>query len=152
MIPPMRRRLGRRGEFLLLFGGIYTLYGAGLIAAGPTETSRAGLALVTGGWVTFAVWGAVWVAAGLNAAVHAFRRGPGHDALGFQGLMVMPSVWAASYVWSWIIWVATAGEGGYGHGVLAAGIWAAAAVAVGIVAGWPEPSGHVPPSTRRPER
>ncbi|MFD7609731.1 hypothetical protein [Streptomyces sp. NPDC059828] len=78
-----------------------------------------------------AVWGWLWVTAGLIAVVSAFLP-QGVDWLGFLSLPAIVLPWMLSYLASWALGI-------FDRGWIAALVWGAIAVPVLVVAGWREP-------------
>lgn len=130
----MTRRIGRRGAFLLLFGGIWVAIGYGLIAIPVSPTQQLGLRPLLH-LATAERFGWGWVSCGALASVFAFRPGPAGDRWGFYALIAPASAWGACYGVAAVTY-------DYPRGFLAGAVYAALVVAVAIVSGWPEPSGH----------
>lgn len=127
----MRRLLGHRGTFLLMFGVIYMSIGAGIRSVPPSHTQAEGLSYLIDAAGGYTRLGLVWAACGLLAAVFAFTPPP-VDRFGFYALMLPSIGWASSY--------AVAGSlGGHTVLLLATLVYTALSVAVGSAAAWPEP-------------
>lgn len=130
----MTYRIGRRGAFLLLFGGIWVAIGYGLVAIPVSATQAIGLRpLLNLASATVLGWG--WLVCGLTACLFAFRSGPAGDRWGFYALIAPASAWGACYGVAAVTY-------DYPRGFLAGAVYAALVVAVAIVSGWPEPSGQ----------
>ena len=129
-----RTRFGRRGAALVLFAFIYITYGIGLGAA-PRPT-RVGLQLLIAGIPTDAL-AVAWVVTGTVAAAAAVPRLGVPQSVGFVALMLMSSVWALSYLWSWIMWLGSIGDGNP-LGWSGALIWGLLVGLIGVISGWPE--------------
>jgi hypothetical protein len=129
---------GRRGAFLILFGLIWAAIGWGVLTVQPSPVQRVGLAPLIGiaGGYQHLAYG--WLAAGGLAVVFAFIRR--YDRYGFYALMLPVVLYAASYA-------VTTLTNDITTGIIAAAVYTALAVAVGIVAGWPDPPGT--PTRRR---
>jgi cytochrome c oxidase subunit IV len=61
------------------------------------------------------------------------------DALGYNALLLPPTVWVLGYVLSAVLYLATAGQVGSDRAWAALVIWMSVVVAVLVVSGWPEP-------------
>lgn len=94
----LRRRLGRRGPFLLFMGVGKVCWGAGLIIEPPPGQ---GLGLLTH-YAPLHCWAWVWVLAGLVTFTSAWLRF-GQDRWGFLAASVPPTVWAFAYGWAAVL-------------------------------------------------
>lgn len=90
----LRKRLGRRGRFLLLIGIGKICWGIGFIVT-PLQ-DPVGLQLLTDR-CSLAAWAWLWIVAGAITAGSAFLR-IGHDRWGFLAAIIPPSVWALAYL------------------------------------------------------
>jgi hypothetical protein len=122
------RRLGRRGAFLLLFGAAWAAVGYSMLKLGEVVASPALDTLLY--FAPFRTWAGLWVACGVVAVSAAFSRRPGLDGYGFVALIIPPGMWGMSYGVSYIE--------GYQRGLSGCVVYFAVALAVFIVAGWPE--------------
>lgn len=122
------RALGRRGTILGAYGTVWAIIGWGQIAA-PQPDQR-GLTLLLQ-LMPLQAWGCLWIAAGLVAIVCAFLP-QGVDVPGFVALMLIVLPWMLGYLVSW--WPL----GVFPRGWLAAVVWFAITVPVGVVVGWRE--------------
>ncbi|MFX4294113.1 hypothetical protein [Streptomyces bohaiensis] len=134
VVAAVRRRLGRRGAYLLVTGITWTLYGIGVIIDPRVGTMRA--AVVLRDAAPLQVWGAVWVAGGVVAAASAWAACPRWRALGFGAAMLPPLLWSLAFAWAWA-------TGEYPRAWTGAAVWAGAAAKVWIVAGWTPRPGPV---------
>ncbi|MEU6990416.1 hypothetical protein ABZ953_07095 [Streptomyces sp. NPDC046465] len=135
----LRRRLGRRGAFLLILGVGKTCWGASfLVDPPPTQ----GLQLLTS-VCDIQHWAWLWISAGLVTLASAFVR-IGRDLAGFVAAVIPPAVWAIAYTVAVI-------NGEYSRGIWVA-IWYSTSH-VGVIlwaAGVPEHSvPHAPRAARR---
>ncbi|MFF9625457.1 hypothetical protein [Streptomyces griseosporeus] len=135
----LRKRLGRRGHFLLLLGIGKSCWGAGFLIDPPAPE---GLRLLTH-WGSLHHWAWLWIGCGLITTVSAFLR-VGRDWAGFIAALIPPTVWAIAYT-------AAVVSGQYNRGIYVA-IWYLTSH-VGVIV-WastvPEHSvPHVPRSARR---
>jgi MFS family permease len=105
-----RKRLGRRGHFLLILGVGKTCYGAGLYVNPPSPT---GLGLLTH-FSDLQHWAWLWITCGIITTVAAFLR-IGRDWAGFVAAYIPPTVWAIAYI-------AAVVNGEYARGIYVA-IW-----------------------------
>jgi hypothetical protein len=88
----LRRRLGRRGAFLLIIGVGKTCWGLSfLVDPPPTQ----GLQLLTS-VCDIRHWAWLWIGAGAITLASAFVR-IGRDLAGFVAALIPPTVWATSY-------------------------------------------------------
>lgn len=95
-------RLGRRGAFLLLFGIMYVLTGAGLtfIPGIDARLSGLGWAAEAAPWLPFSPllpFKVLWVACGVSAIIAAFKTRP-RDWFGYSGLVLAPGIWGALFL------------------------------------------------------
>ncbi|MFJ2676411.1 hypothetical protein [Streptomyces sp. NPDC087525] len=123
------RILGRRGAFLLSFGGLWLLYGFGQLMEPLPDTRGIRLLLRL---MPLDAWAVCWIVAGLFAVVAACLP-QGLDWFGFPALLLIVVPWMLSYFFSW--WPL----GDNPRGWVTALIWAVATVPVIVVAGWREP-------------
>lgn len=128
----VRRRVGRRGAFLLAFGAVFGLLGLGLLRRAPPPPEEAEIYEMALRVMPFGGWGVAAVLAAALAWVGAVTRRWGLDAAAFAGLQFVATCWAASMA-------AAAVANGSGFAARSALTWATLTVAVGIVSGWPEP-------------
>lgn len=124
-----RRRLGRRGALLSLFGALYLLYGYGLLA--EPLVSTVSFELVLRLW-SLHTWGWLWVAAGAAAVCCAWLPA-GRDWLGFAALYPMATAWGLSSFVSWLT------RDDNPRGWVGAAIWVVLGGVITVGAGWPEP-------------
>ncbi|MGK5729737.1 hypothetical protein [Streptomyces sp. URMC 124] len=89
----LRRRIGRRGTFLLIIGVGKVCWGAGFILS--PQPSPQGLELLTD-IAPLHCWAWVWVLAGAVTASCAFVR-VGRDWAGFVAALIPPGLWAIAY-------------------------------------------------------
>jgi hypothetical protein len=132
-------RLGRRGLMLLLLGLAYTSIGFGFVLIPQERFSAPGagglLQVLDSPWFGF-----LWIAGGVVACASGFVRArTGHDAIGFNGLVVPAFVWSAFYTWSFLANVTTGGELGRPSAWIAAVVYAALTAIVLFLARWPDP-------------
>lgn len=140
---PRRRRLGRRGTFLLLFSGIYVAAGVGTLVA---DANRFDLLPVIGPALDTPWWGLMWLAAAVVAAVVALARPRRGDGAGFVALLVPPGLWSLFYLASLTAWLVSGGELGRLTAITGAAAWSVAWSVVLLVSGWPDPDPGDPPS------
>ncbi|MFJ5967872.1 hypothetical protein [Streptomyces sp. NPDC093060] len=122
------RALGRRGAILLCYGTVWALYGYGVLISPQPNQLGLNLAIQL---LPLQVWGVLWIIAGVIALVSAWLPS-GFDWPGFLALPVIVLPWMTSYFVAWL-------QGDFTRGWIAAAVWAAIAVPVLVVAGWPEP-------------
>lgn len=125
-------RLGHRGLFMLLLGGIEVIYGAGLLAAAGHDHVREHwwpASVQELGGFPLDTWGIIWCAIGVICLASAWSKA---DRIAYAAAALLNTGWAILAVHRWL----TTGE---------AGAWAPAAIYTGIaggvllVSGWPEP-------------
>lgn len=88
----LRRRLGRRGVFLLIIGVGKTCWGASfLVDPPPTQ----GLQLLTN-LCDIRHWAWLWIVSGIITGASAFLK-VGRDWAGFVAALLPPTVWATAY-------------------------------------------------------
>lgn len=129
--------LGVRGYALLLCAFIWGNVAAGIpgsLPNAPDSTFHANLPIP----LATAVWGAP-AALALAAAIWRHRL----VVWAMGGLMLAPSLWAASYVSAWVMALIPGDPPGYAGGLRAAGFYMAMMAIVGLAA-------HVREPTRRP--
>jgi hypothetical protein len=134
--------VGRRGTFLAAFGVIYLVYG---VAQWARETSPFAALGPAAELLTRPPWAALWLVCGFLACVCAGarrRRGvvrPRVDALGYNALLLPPTLWVLGYALSAVLYLATGAQVGTDRAWAALVIWLSVVVAVLVVSGWPEP-------------
>lgn len=89
----------RRGAFLILFGGIYTLFGYNLLSIQVTPQIRHAYALILGIAPLWAYATAWLVAAAVAVFAGLTRR---LESVAFGCAAFMPLLWAAVYFASWL--------------------------------------------------
>lgn len=129
----LRRRCGRRGAFLLLYGAGEIQYGIGLIAEPPVDQRALALPVEL---FPLRWWGLLWIACGLIGIAHA-AAASSRDKPGFIAQLLPPHIWALSNLASW--WPL----GTYPRG------WASAASVLIVAGGLMIASGWVEPQQRR---
>lgn len=92
----IRRRLGRRGPFLVFMGAGKVCFGASFIFDPPTATG--GFALLTR-FAPLHCWAWVWIICGAAAFCGAWLRF-GRDGWGFVAASIPPALWAWAYGWA----------------------------------------------------
>lgn len=119
----------RRGAALLVFASLDAVYAVRLATAAPHDS-----AFYT--WLDHVVRlpaaAVPWAAVGVLCAVQAWTRGC--DRAAFAAAIGIKSLWAGLHAVAWV-------AGGAADGWSAAAVWAAFAVVVWLIAGWPEPVG-----------
>jgi hypothetical protein len=132
MLAPAARqaaqRLGRRGAILLSYSVVWGLYGYAQIAS-PAPEQRGLEPLLA--LMPLDVWGSLWIATGLIAAVSAWLP-QGWDWPGFPALQLIVLPWIGSNLATWLM-------GEFPRGWIAALVWGAICVPVWVTAGWSEP-------------
>ncbi|WPO74042.1 hypothetical protein [Streptomyces sp. KN37] len=88
----LHRRLGRRGDFLLILGVGKACWGVSFLVDPP---STQGLRLLTS-VCDIQHWAWLWICAGLVTAGSAFLR-VGRDRYGFVAALIPPIVWAVAH-------------------------------------------------------
>lgn len=88
----LKKRLGRRGTFLLIVGIGKTCWGASFLVDPPNPQ---GLQLLTD-ICSLRHWAWLWILAGLVTGGSAFLR-VGRDLYGFVAALIPPTVWAIAY-------------------------------------------------------
>ncbi|NJQ04301.1 hypothetical protein [Streptomyces lonarensis] len=127
VVAAVRRRLGRRGAYLLLTGVTWLLYGIGTVLDPREGTARA--AVVLRAAAPLQTWGWVWVAGGVLAILAAWSRCPARRTWGFAAAFAPPALWALAFGWAWV-------DGQWPQAWTGAVVWAGAALKVAIVATW----------------
>lgn len=129
-----RERLGRRGLVLLLFG-VAWLIQAVAVALVPDVPP-------TGLWhedIPNLLLAAMWFVSGVLSIGYAFVRKHRNDTLGFLAVSAMPMFLAGSYgVSTFTLLAATNPALPWLFGPLGFFLWLAIAVALSVVASWPE--------------
>lgn len=94
----LRKRLGRRGEVLIILGIGKVVWGIGYIfESGPAER---GLEMLTS-IGPLQSWAWLWIVAGVITGSSAFLPA-GRDKWGFVAAQAPPTVWATAYVVSFL--------------------------------------------------
>ena len=138
-----RRRIGHRGQALLILGLIEVLIGVGSILEPVTRPPGT---LVLHELIPAAWYGCAWMVGGLFAACFMFAdSAKGRDKLGFGLLFIVPSVTSLSFYASWGLHMI--GQPGYTRGWVAGSVYMLINAAVWNAAGWPEPARTVPTFT-----
>lgn len=88
-----RKRLGRRGAILLIFGVGKVCWGLSFLFDPPQPV---GLNLLTR-YCGLTDWAWLWIICGAITAVSAFAR-IGCDRIGFLAALIPPTVWASAYL------------------------------------------------------
>jgi hypothetical protein len=135
----LRKQLGRRGAFLLLFGIGKTCWGVSFLVDPP---SAQGLQFLTQ-FCDLRHWSWLWIVCGAVTTFSAFLK-VGRDGWGFLAALLPPMVWAFAYTVAVV-------SGDYSRGGFVA-VWYATSH-IGVImwaAGVPEYS--VPPTPRSARR
>ncbi|MFG3127320.1 hypothetical protein ACGFZU_06420 [Streptomyces tendae] len=88
----LRKKLGRRGAFLVIIGIGKTCYGLSFLVTPP---GNHGLQLLTR-VCDLRHWSWLWIICGIVTFASAFLR-IGRDGLGFMAALIPPTVWAIAY-------------------------------------------------------
>lgn len=131
---------GRREAFQLLFGAAWIFYGISIILEPPRNLP--GLFQVTN-YIHPAIYGGMWIVSGCIAMTAGMNKGRKIDRWGFAALIVPPLLRGVVSVLSWI-GLLLGWDSGDPRGWSSALIWISSALAIQIVAGWPEPHVTVP--------
>lgn len=118
------RHLDWRGAALAGLGGLWIVYGLGLIftTRGSITSGAAPLLRI----MCIEAWGGAWIACGVLGIVAGALR-PGRDVWGFAAVWLPPAYWALSFT-------ATAATGSYEVAWAAVPIYAAIVLLIAIVA------------------
>lgn len=105
------RRVGNRGELLILFGVPWIIVGLGFVLVPMERFSRPGpggpLETIDNGPYP----AVLWVLGGVLAIVCAFTRlKRQEDSYGFFGVIMPPLIWSGLYYTSWLSNVVSEGE------------------------------------------
>lgn len=135
----LRKRLGRRGAFLLILGTGKTCWGVSFLVSPPADH---GLQLLTR-YCDLRHWSWLWIICGLITLGSAFLR-VGRDWFGYLAALLPPTVWAIAYTHAVL-------TGEYSRGGFVA-LWYATSH-VGVIL-WASavPEYSVPPAARLPRR
>lgn len=141
----MTHRYGHRGLWLLLLGGIWFVFGLGVLLQPETPVPGALHQLIPNGFSA-----AAWMLTAATAIVVAFRGRGSDDSLGHLALWIMPALRMLSYAGSWVLYLITAGIDatpwfemaplGYTNGWYPALVWAFVVTMLRLVAAWPNPA------------
>ena len=129
----LRERVGRRGLVLLLFGLAWLMQGAAHFLLGEMGTGE-------GFWherLPVNVQGALWAVTGLTSIVCALMHRVRADTFGFLAVTAMPMFQGISYLVGAVTF-ALLGDPLWILGALGFSIWGVIALALGVVASWPE--------------
>ena len=125
----LRLRAGRRGAFLAFLALLDTAVGYSLLTTPAAQRGAMDLLL------PWPVWGWAWVATGVVCATGVFAW---RDWPQFTATAVLMGAWALLSADLWLVQHQP-------HGWVSVVIWAAFALTVRVVAGWPEvPRTHQP--------
>jgi hypothetical protein len=137
------RRLGRRGSILLLMGVAWILVGVTGIGIPIDRFSTPGigtdvfLQLLDSPEIYF-----LWIIAGsiavFTGSLHDRRFINRYEALGWNAVLTPCLLWTIFYAWSFVIWLASSGEGGRSNGLYGFVVWLVISLIIMIMAGWPE--------------
>lgn len=118
----VKHRIGHRGSFLLFLALLDFAYGYSLIAAPPQER-------VFDLLLPWAVWGWIWVGTGavLFAGSLVIR-----DRIAYSLAALLKVVWAGVFAEVWLVQ-------NLPRGFVSVVVWAAFALTVILISGWPEP-------------
>jgi hypothetical protein len=142
-----RKRLGRRGTLLTLFGTAYGLYGAGQFLSGPvTRFGNLG-SLMTVLLNSYAI-GWIWVLGGITGVVFGLKPRRESDGTGFIAVFVPLMVWTVLYSVSWVTGALTGDAYGNSRSWVPSIVWMVQAAVVLVVAGWPDPEVNADGVTR----
>ncbi len=137
--------LGRRGGVLLILGVIWFFIGISTVTdpyAGGSHTLGLFHQMLPS-WLR----GTLWIGTALLALSSAWRVAGRRDDWGYMGLILMPTVWAMSYLWAWLIHLVPGPPDGDPAGWLGFIVWGTVTILVYTISGWPETPKFVPPET-----
>lgn len=95
----LRRRLGRRGPFLVFMGIGKVCLGVSFILDPPSSTAGLGMLLR---WAPLHCWAWIWIICGTATFACAWLKF-GRDGLGFVAASAPPAFWAFTYGWAGIL-------------------------------------------------
>lgn len=125
-----RRRVGRRGEFLLFLALLDLLYGLSL-AQPVAEAQRSPGVRFLVEVMPLPWWGVLWLAVGCVCLAGAFARG---DRLAYACAAALKVLWGSMFLIGWL-------AGAIARGWVSAVVWLVFALVVVRIASWPEPAG-----------
>lgn len=131
---PILARLGRRGLVLSLFGVAWLIQGSAFFVLPGMGGGSSGF------WVDQLpqhVRGGLWLIAGTLSLVAALQTRRKSDTFGFLAVSSMPLILTASFFMGFVARVVT-GDPTWVVGLLGFSIWGVIALALGVIASWPE--------------
>lgn len=140
MIVDRKLVIGRRGVFLLLFGSVYLIYGAALLAEDANPALHDIFRFLAHHHLDLEVYdGIPWITAGIVAIITGVAH-PKNEWFGFVSLYFVAGLWVVLNFLELIIDVFDGYDTRAWAGVI---IWGLVVGVILLVSGWPDP----PPST-----
>ena len=142
MVYFLAKRFGRRGLILIAVGFGFALFGLTMVILPQKDRfSRPGPSPLD--WADSKLWGYVWLACGTIALLVGLQRRRAPDVIGYTAAFIPPAIWTFLYIYSAMVWFATAGEYGEPFTWASAFIWADFMFLIRICAGWDDPADPV---------
>ncbi len=129
--------LGRRGGVLLILGAAWILQGVSISALGDRVYSVDAALLHLA--IPAPIRVGAWVGTGVLAVLGATVNRPRWERWGYMALVVMPLERAASFGWSWVVWLLPPTDNGYERGWVSALTWIVTVLLIIVISGWEEP-------------
>lgn len=127
-IGALRRKVGRRGLFLLFLALLDIIYGQSLFAPAPSSIASGSVYEFASFVAPLRYWAFLWIGIGIILAVFAFKA---KDRVGFAVAMFFKILWGGMFLFGWAF-------AGVDRGYLSAAIWLAFAGVVALIATWPD--------------
>lgn len=141
VVKQVAKRLGRRGICLVITGTIWVFYGSGIVAQTRERFSKVGPSPLD--WMDNHNWGWLWIVSGLVAIVVGLLRRAAPDAIGFAAAVLPVLPWSMFYLYSWMVFKATAGQFGEPGTWQPFLVWALIGLYIRNQAGWDDPADPV---------
>lgn len=144
-------RFGRRGLILASVGFVYLVYGCFITFVSRSMQFSGHSGHNPLDWMDVKLWGWLWIVCGIVALFIGLQRRLAPDQVGFTAAFIPPALWSFFSIYSFIVFLVTAGDYGVQNTWASAAIWLDFVFLVRVCAGWDDATDPIGPERASPK-